>query len=274
MAEIGEQTVGDVEHRVRDAGQARPERGARLGQLEAPDQHGPVGRSEVGVLAAQHLEPEKGVADRAADPDPVAGPRPAAADLGAVGDLADRGQRQRRRARRRDRIAAEQVDPEDALVLGEAGGEALDPVVAEGLRQRRGQQVMQRPRAHRREVGQVDPQQLAGDEVGRVVGQVMHALDHRVDGHHQPMPRRAVDQRRIVGQTQPARPGQRREEPPDPAELAETFAPIIGCSGNLRPSRRTGGVLLSDDEGDGGIKKARHPAEPAPRPPSPQAREA
>ena len=38
MSEIGEQPVGHVAHRVRDAGKARPERGARLGQLEARDQ--------------------------------------------------------------------------------------------------------------------------------------------------------------------------------------------------------------------------------------------
>ena len=35
MAEIGEQAVRHVAHRMRDADQARPERGARLGQLEA-----------------------------------------------------------------------------------------------------------------------------------------------------------------------------------------------------------------------------------------------
>ncbi len=221
MSEIGDQPVRHVAHRMRDSDETRPETGARLGRLKSRNQACALGRIELRILPPQHPQPEMGVADRAADPDPVAGPRTAAADLRAGSDVAERGQRQRRRPRRRDRIAAEQIDPEAALILGEPGREALDPIVAERRRQRRRQQVMQRPRAFRGEVRQIDPQQLFRDQLGRIVRQVMHALDHRIDGHDETAPGGAIDQRRVVGKSEPARSGERREEPPDAAELAE-----------------------------------------------------
>ena len=48
----------------------------------------------------------------------------------------------------------------------------------------------------------------------------MHARDDRVGGHDQPMPGAAIDQRRVVEQAEPARPGERREIAPDALELA------------------------------------------------------
>ena len=53
----------------------------------------------------------------------------------------------------------------------------------------------------------------------------MHPLDQLVDGYHKPIARRAIDQRRIVGEVERAEPGQRREEFADPAELAEPLGP-------------------------------------------------
>ncbi len=80
--------------------------------------------------------------------------------------------------------------PKRRLILGEARGELRHPIVAESCRQGRRQEVMERARAHRGEIGQVDAQQLAGDQVGRILGQIMHALDDRIDGDDEPMPGR------------------------------------------------------------------------------------
>ena len=180
--------------------------------------------ARVRVAAAQHQEAEERVADRAADPDPVARAGAAAADLGARDDLADRGQGEHRRPRCRNRIAAQEIDAEAGLVFGEARGKARHPIVAERRRQCRRQEVMQRPRAHRGEVGQVDPQQLLCDEVGRIVRQIVHALDDRIDGDDEAMPGRAIDERRVVLEAEPARPGERGKKSPDAAELAEALA--------------------------------------------------
>ena len=89
---------------------------------------------------------------------------------------------------------------------------------------------MERPRAHRRQIRQIDPQQLSGDEVGRVVGQIMHPRDHRVRGHHQPLPGAALDQCGVVAQSQPARPGERREIAPDALELALVSPSAMGAN--------------------------------------------
>src|SRR5260370_42170410 len=51
----------------------------------------------------------------------------------------------------------------------------------------------------------------------------MHPGDDRIDGHGELMLRRAVEERCIVAQVEPTRPGERREEASDPAELAEAF---------------------------------------------------
>ncbi len=127
MAEIGEQPVGDVDHRMRDARQRRPQGHARLGQLKPADQRRAMLGRELRIAAAQYAEPEIGVADRPRNPEVVAGARAAAADLGAGRDLADRGQRQRRRTGCRDRIAAEQLDPVEPLVLAEPARKRRDP---------------------------------------------------------------------------------------------------------------------------------------------------
>jgi hypothetical protein len=57
---------------------------------------------------------------------------------------------------------------------------------------------VQRPRAHRREIGQIDAQQFACDEICRIVGQIVNTLDDRVGGNHQPPSAAAVEERRVV----------------------------------------------------------------------------
>jgi len=43
---------------------------------------------------------------------------------------------------------------------------------------------VQRPRSHRGEIGQIDPEQFACDEIGRIVRQIVNTLDDRIGGNH------------------------------------------------------------------------------------------
>jgi hypothetical protein len=79
---------------------------------------------------------------------------------------------------------------------------------------------VERPRRHRREIGQVDPQQFAGDWIGRVLGQIVHAFDDCISGNDKPVPGAAIDQCRVIQQVESARPGERRKKAPDALELA------------------------------------------------------
>src|SRR5271170_2114590 len=229
MAEIGQQTVGNIDHRMRGPAQRGAERYPRFGGPKAGDQGGAVLLGQFRMGAAQHEKPEKRVADSARDPDHVAGAGAAAADLHSVRDFTDRGQRQYHRPRRRDRIAAQQRYPEMPLVLFEPARELRGPLDPEFRRQCGGNQVIKRPSAHRREVRQVDSQQLFGDQIGRIFGQKMYAGDDRVRGHDQPAPGPAVDQGGVVEQPEPARAGKRREIAPDALKLAQRLAGGARC---------------------------------------------
>src|SRR5436305_4883999 len=112
MPKIRYEAVGDVAHRMRNAGETGAEHGARLGELKAGGERSTCFRGELGVAAAQHGKPEMGIADRAADPNAVAWPGPPATDLASDGNVADRGQRQDRRSFGRDRVAAEKMHGE------------------------------------------------------------------------------------------------------------------------------------------------------------------
>src|SRR5260370_41886308 len=116
---------------------------------------------ELRMAAAQYAKPEKGVADRAAYPDQTARLGAAAPDFLSCGDLANRGQGQNRRPRCADRVTSQKTDPKAILILAEALGKAAKPLRAQFRRQRRGQNIMARPRSHGREIGQGDPKHLA-----------------------------------------------------------------------------------------------------------------
>src|SRR5215469_12126002 len=108
MPEIGDQPVGHVDHRVSDAAEARADIAARLRKPKASNEPIAMLGCEVRVLATQDLEAEKGITDRATDPDMVARLCALAANFLTSSHMADRGQGQRWRALGRGRIAAEQ----------------------------------------------------------------------------------------------------------------------------------------------------------------------
>jgi hypothetical protein len=110
------------------------------------------------IGASQQGKPEKRIPDRAGYPHEVSGARVVAPDLHSCGDFPDGGHRQNGRPGCRHRIAAQEVDPEPALILGKPSGELGKPIRAECGRKRRRQEIIERPRPHRREIRQIDPQ--------------------------------------------------------------------------------------------------------------------
>ena len=78
------------------------------------------------------------------------------------------------------------MDAECRLVFGETAGERAKPVVTRSPRHGETQQIRPRRRAHGGEVRQIDPEQLARDQGGGIVGQEMDAGDQHVLGDDQP----------------------------------------------------------------------------------------
>ena len=107
-------------------------------------------------------------------------------------------------------------------------------------------QIAQRIGTHRGEVGQVDAQELARDQVGRVVGQEVDVGDDRVLGDHQLLPGRDIDQGRVVGQAERTRIAlrQRLEHPFDQLELAQAHASGVAV---LRVWARRSSTALTKD---------------------------
>jgi len=58
---------------------------------------------------------------------------------------------------------------------------------------------------------EIDPQQLASNQIRRIVGQKMHATNHRIRREHEVPTRRRRQQCRIVAQIHRPRPGERAE---------------------------------------------------------------
>ena len=151
-------------------------------------------------LAEPHRQADAGVADRAADPDLIAGARAAARRSPSGGGASDRGQPQAARGARRnpDRVPAEQRQREAAKRNVESPREILVPRRVAG--QAIAEQHAERRGSLRREIGQVDRDELPRDILRCLVGQEMDALDEHVVREHQPLPDRC-----IVGE--PARRG-------------------------------------------------------------------
>src|SRR5262249_6820853 len=112
-------------------------------------------RRQFRVSATARAKSEERVTDRAGNPDEIARLSTAAPNLHSRSHLADRGQGQRSGPWRRDGVTAQEIYPEPSLVLLETPSELHDPVCADCRRKRRRQQIVQWPRSHRREIGQI-----------------------------------------------------------------------------------------------------------------------
>jgi len=94
---------------------------------------------------------------------------------------------------------------------------------------------VQRPCPHRCKIGEIDPQQFACDEIGRIVRQIVNTRDDRVGGNHQLPPAAAIDECGVIEQTQSTGPGERRIEPPDALKFIHGYQNASGRS--VRASR-------------------------------------
>ncbi len=211
MGEIASQPVGDVHAGARQPHEALTQRDTGLRQALALDES--AGSLASGNATSNHREPECGIADGAADSDEVAHPRGGAAQLPTRRNGAEGGQRQRERPRRRRGVAAHQGDVEFPLIRRQPGGEARKPGFVDGRGEAAGHDIGEGRSTHGREVGEVDPQHLAGDQVGRIFGKKMNAGDECIGGDDQPAPRRDIDQRRVISEPErPFPPGGERPE--------------------------------------------------------------
>src|ERR1051326_8787685 len=107
VAEIGDQSVGYVHHRPRDADEALSKPKSRLWQAIAIDEKIAMSRAELGQLAMQDAQAERSVSERAGDEHAIAGLRAPAQDRLAGSHAAHGSDREGHRARCRDGIAAE-----------------------------------------------------------------------------------------------------------------------------------------------------------------------
>ena len=206
MAEVGDQPVGDVDGGGGEAAQRPAQRQARARRAVAVDQGQRLvlGDGE----AAQDAQAQRGIAERAGDPDVVAGPRTRAQQRLAaaapcrgwsatsvsgpgVETVSPPSRWQPKRCWSASEPGARTGASQASSIVGRAG-------------QRR--EVAQRLGPHGGEVGEIDPQQLAGDQLRRVVGQEMDVGDDGVLGDDQLLAGRHVDQRRVVGRG-PSAPG-------------------------------------------------------------------
>src|SRR6516164_4375248 len=68
-------------------------------------------------------------------------------------------------------------------VIETVSGPGVDTVSPPSSGQPKPRASSPRPCALGGEIGQIDPQRLARDRVGRIIGQEMHALHNRIRGH-------------------------------------------------------------------------------------------
>ena len=92
------------------------------------------------------------------------------------------------------------------MILAEALGKSAEPLWVDLWRERGRQNIMKRPGPHGREIRKGDPQQLARDQFGRIVRQIVHSGDNSVRRNDELPSRPALDERRVVQEPQPARP--------------------------------------------------------------------
>ena len=82
---------------------------------------------------------------------------------------------------------------------------------------------MQGPCPHCGQIGKIDAQQLARDQFRRIVGKVVNPGDDGVGGDDKAPSRPPADERGIIEEAEPARPGEGSEKAPDTLEFARLF---------------------------------------------------
>ena len=161
---------------------------------------------------APQLQPERRIADRSGHEHMIAGRRSRAPRHLSVRDDAERRNRNGRRPGSAIGIAAEQRTAILGRVLAEPACEAGKPGFVPPIRQGERQQEAERLRAFGGEVGEIYPQRLAADRVGRIVGKEMDAADDAVGREHEIASRRRRYRRRVIAEAERAGMGRQRAE--------------------------------------------------------------
>ena len=163
LREIADEAVGDVHAAV---GVTRHRRRRARGAGAAADSGradgGGAPSASAGPCPSRSCRPERGVADRSRDIEPVAGADAGPRAPSGPRDRAERGDRQRQRPRRLHGVAADQRAAVGARVLAEPAREGLEP----SARSSRAGSASVEQEAERRgalggEIGEVHPQRLA-----------------------------------------------------------------------------------------------------------------
>ena len=217
MAEVAGQPVGNVDRGTGQVAQGEAQRHPWLGSVE-PRPGRVVRRQRPVCLPLGDREGRR--AELAGYPEVVARLRAVAAQGRAGGHLADHRDADVERPARG--VAADQLAVEAVRQREHAPAESLQPGFV-GLRQRQRQREGERPRAHRRQVGQVDRQRLVPERLGVDVVEDMPAADQHVGGDRQALAAcRRAEQRAIVADPEQGLPGRAPiEEAADQLELAE-----------------------------------------------------
>ena len=183
---------------------------------------------QITEFARQYLQAEGGIADRARNVNLVARQRAATAQDRPLGGGAKRGDRKHGGAIRADRIAAREHEVIPPLIHRQTVYETFEPGLGRGSGQCQPKHIGIRHGTHGREIGEIDPEQLARNEGGRIVGLVMNACDHDIVGHHECLARRRAEARGIVRQAEGTGQAfsQWRQQPRDQREF--TFRRLIG----------------------------------------------
>ena len=119
------------------------------------------------------------------------------------------------------RVSPQKLGLLASMIQGKAAGEAAQPALIGRFGQGQGQKIGPRRRPHGGQVREIDPEQLARDKAGLVIGHEMDAGDQHVLGGHQVMALGNRQQGRVIGQTQGSGGAarQRRQQIGDQGEL-------------------------------------------------------
>ena len=171
MRQVPDQPVRQVDHAAGDPAQGQPEIDARLRRLQAANAERAIHVVEHG-LGAQGEQAERGVAERAGDPDIVTNDRTIAQDGLAARDFAENGHAKCHRSAAG--VATDQLDFVTLRQREKTGGEARHPIVIKrGQGERQG--GIARQRAHCRQIRKVDRQRLVAEPARVGIGQKVGA---------------------------------------------------------------------------------------------------
>ena len=187
LGKIAGKTIGYIHRRMRMLADRHCQRVARLRHAIASDQHrfcrGVLRERGSDLAAFQDIETERSVADRSRHHNAVAG-------LGAAArTILPAGTRPNAVIEIISGPGVETVSPPNngqpkwPASSPSPRAKGVKPAIVRGTQRQRQHEACRR-RTLGGEIGEIHPQRLARDGIGRIVGEEMHALDDGVGGDH------------------------------------------------------------------------------------------